>query len=223
MRPVVVHHLEQSRSHRIVWLLEELGMPYSIEHHQRHPKTMRAGRDLRALHPLGKAPVIRLGDEVLAESGAILEHLLDEAGETPLRPAHGTEAHRRFRFFLHYAEGSLMPPLLVKLITGKLRSLPLLMRPLSLPIAAAVDKQFTDPEIALHLAFLESELSERDFLCGDTFTAADIQLSFPLQGARARSGLDEHPALNAYLDRITSRPAYERAIERGGALDLSGF
>lgn len=228
MAEVVVHHLENSRSHRVLWLLEELGASYAIELHRRDRKTMRAGASLKRIHPLGKAPVVVLGDAVLAESGAILEALLDELDpEQTLRPEPGTLAHRRFRFFMHYAEGSLMPPLLVKLLTGLLasRRIPMLARPITGGVGKLLEKQFTDPEIHNHLAFLEGELQERPFLCGDDFSAADIQVAFPLEGARVRAGLtrERYPALDAYVEKLRARDAYRAAEKRGGPLQLDRF
>ena len=224
---VVVHHLEDSRSHRVLWLLEELGVEYAIEMHRRHPKTHRSGASLRAIHPLGKAPVLAMEGKVYAESGAILETLLDRFDTGALRPAPGSEAFDRYRFFLHYAEGSLMPPMLVKLLTGALRgrAVPWLARPLTGAVASQLDANYTDPEIALQLGFLESELKSRPYLCGDEFTAADIQTSFPLEGATTRAGLSasSHPAIVAYMNRLRARPGYAAAIERGGELDMARF
>ena len=228
MADVVVHHLENSRSHRVLWLLEELGVPYSIEMHRRDPKTMRAGEGLRRIHPLGKAPLVVLDGEVLAESGAILEALLDEFDpEHSLHPKKGSATYRTYRYFMHYAEGSLMLPLLVKLLTGALRGkqIPALARPITGGVGKALDKQFTNPELRRHLTFLEAELRERPFLCGDDFTAADIQLGFPLEGARVRAGLtrERYPALDAYIEKFRARDGYRAAEERGGALQLGRF
>jgi len=225
---VVVHHLENSRSHRVLWLLEELGVPYSIELHRRDPKTHRAGESLRRIHPLGKAPLIELDGIVLAESGPILEALLDAFdADHRLHPWKDTVEYRRFRYFMHYAEGSLMPPLLVKLLTGLLRgrNVPAIARPLTGGVGKVLDKQYTNPEIRRHLAFLEGELSKRPFLCGDDFTAADIQLGFPLEGARVRAGLtrERYPALDAYIDVLRAREGYRAAEERGGPLNLRRF
>lgn len=216
---LTVHHLERSRSHRILWLLEELGVDYEIKEYKRDPKTIRAPASLKAVHPLGRSPVVELdGGIVLAESGAIIETLVEQH-DSPLRPAPGTEAHRRYRFFLHYAEGSMMSPLLVKLITSKLKTtrLPFFVKPIAKQIAGKIDATFTDPEIALHLNFLEAELKDRDWFAGDAFSAADIQMSYPLESSQGRAGLDERfPRLQDYLSRIRARPAYARAIERGG-------
>ncbi|MBO6934422.1 MAG: glutathione S-transferase [Deltaproteobacteria bacterium] len=225
---VVVHHLENSRSHRVLWLLEELGVPYSIELHRRDPKTHRADESLRRIHPLGKAPLVELDGIVLAESAAILEALLDAFdADHRLHPWKDTPEHRRFRYFMHYAEGSLMPPLLVKLLTGLLggRNIPAIARPITGGVGKVLDKNYTDPEIHRHLTFLEGELSKRPFLCGDEFTAADIQLGFPLEGATVRAGLTRtaYPALSAYIDTLRARDAYRAAEKRGGPLNLRRF
>ncbi len=225
---VVVHHLENSRSHRVLWLLEELGVPYSIELHRRDPKTHRSGESLRRIHPLGKAPLVELDGIVLAESGAILEALLDAFdADHRLHPWKDTVEHRRFRYFMHYAEGSLMTPLLVKLLTGLLRgrNVPAIARPITGGVGKALDKQYTNPELRRHLAFLEGELSKRPFLCGDDFTAADIQLGFPLEGATVRAGLtpERYPALSAYIETLRARDGYRAAEERGGPLNLGRF
>ena len=217
---LIVHHLEQSRSHRIVWMMEELGVDYDMVEHKRHPKTKRAGKELRDIHPLGKAPMVVLPDgAVLAESGAILEELVELYGPQ-LRPiATDVEQMRRYRYFMHYAEGSLMPPLLVKLILSMLSKppVPAIARPITRGIAAAVDKQFTDPEIELQLRFLDGELASRTYVCGDLFTAADIQLSFPLDAGASRADLSRYPNVGRYLERLRARPAWQRATEKAGA------
>jgi glutathione S-transferase len=220
MAEITVHHLEASRSHRVLWLLEELEVPYRIERYARDPKTLRAPASLRAVHPLGKSPVVTLDGQVLAESGAILEHLVEDVGGGRLRPEPGTEASRRYRYFLHYAEGSLMPPLLMRLITGIAREakMPFFVKPIARALLDRIDAGYANGEIRGHLRFLEEELATRPYLAGDDFTAADIQMSYPLEAAASRGGLDSsYPNLNAYLDRIRARPAYARAVERGGS------
>ena len=222
MATITLHHLERSRSHRVLWLLEELGLEYSIERYQRDPKTMRAPGSLKKIHPLGKAPVLQIDDVVVAESGAIMEHVVETVGEGRLRPELGTEAHRRYRFFLHYAEGSLMPPLLVALITSKIRSapLPFFIKPITKTIANNVDGSFTNGELESHRAFLESELEGREFLTGDELSAADVQMSYPLEAMESRAGFADQPRLRGYLERLRARPAYQRAIEKGGPVML---
>jgi glutathione S-transferase len=200
---VIVHHLENSRSQRILWLLEELGVPYEVRRYARDPKMMFAPPELKRVHPLGKAPVIEDAGLVIAESGAIVEHLVATSGRLGA-PAH-REAAMRYRFFLHYAEGSLMPPLLMLLVLGRLSVL-------GLPARAPVQKMLDD-----HFDWLETELGARAWFAGADFTAADVMMSFPLEAARARSYLDERrPNLLDWIERIHARPAYARALERGG-------
>jgi glutathione S-transferase len=218
---IVVHHLNNSRSQRILWLLEELGLDYEIRKYQRDPKTMLAPPELRAVHPLGKAPVISDGDTVVAESGAIVEHLTARANA--LAPAPGSPERLHYTHFLHYAEGSLMPPLLLKLVFDRVENspAPFFVRPIARAIANKVKDSFVLPQIRTHLDFLEGELDKRTWFAGSAFSAADIQMSFPLEAAAARGGLDgRYPNLVAFLERIHARPAYRRALERGGKYDF---
>ncbi|SKA35714.1 glutathione S-transferase [Enhydrobacter aerosaccus] len=219
---IVVHHLNNSRSQRILWMLEELGIPYEVKRYERDAATMLAPASLRAVHPLGKSPVISDGDLVLAESGAILEYLADTYGGGKFAPAPGTPDRLRYSYFMHYAEGSLMPPLLMKLVFSRIpQRVPFFLRPAAKAIAAGVEKNLLGPQLRNHLSFLESELSKRDWFAGDSFSAADVQMSFPLEGASARTGLGaDYPRLAAFLDRIHARPAYKKAIERGGPYAL---
>ena len=220
---IVVHHLNNSRSQRVLWLLEELGLPYELERYERDAKTMLAPASLRAVHPLGKAPVITDGEVTLAESGAILEYLVDTHGDGRLAPAFGTPERVRYSFWMHYAEGSVMPPLLLRLVFNKVETapLPFFIRPVAKGISKKVNAAFIGPQIKLHLDYLESEIKQGGWFMGDTFTAADIQLSFPLEGAAARGGLGrDRPKLQDFLDRIHARPAYQRALERGGPFTL---
>ncbi|MFC5550079.1 glutathione S-transferase family protein [Massilia aerilata] len=220
---IIVHHLNNSRSQRILWLLEELGLAYEIKKYQRDPKTMLAPPELRAVHPLGKSPVIQDGETIVAESGAIIEYLVGRYGEGRLAPAAGTPERLRYTYFLHYAEGSAMPPLLLKLVFDRVESTPapFFVRPIARAIARKVKDSFVLPQIRQHLAFLEGELGQRAWFAGDDFSAADIQLSFPLEAAAARGGLDaQYPKLSAFLERIHARPAYARALERGGKYDF---
>ncbi len=220
---IVVHHLNNSRSQRVLWLLEELGVPYEIKRYQRDPVTMLAPASLRKVHPLGKSPVITDGALTLAESGAIIEYLVDRYGEGRLAPAAGTPLHIRYLYWLHYAEGSLMPPLLLKLVFDKVRTapMPFFVRPIASRIADAATTTFIGPQLKLHLDYLEGELAEGTWFVGSRFTAADVQMSFPLEAAAARGGLDAgRPRLMAFLARIHERPAYRRALEAGGEFDL---
>lgn len=224
MAPLTVHHLENSRSQRVLWLLEELEVPYELVRYERDPKTKRASSALREIHPLGKSPLVTEGDDaVLAESGAIVEYLVEEHGGARLRPEAGTEARRRYRFWVHYAEGSLMPPLLVRFIFNRVLAapVPFFVKPVVKSIVGKVEATYTGPELGRHVRFIESELSRHEWFAGDEFTAADIQMSFPLEALVAREAPGvTHPAIDAFLERIHARPAYARALERGGPYDL---
>jgi glutathione S-transferase len=216
---IVVHHLNNSRSQRILWLLEELGLEYEIRKYQRDPKTMLAPPELRAVHALGKSPVITDGDAVVAESGAIIEYLVGKYGDGRLAPPAGTPERLHYTYFLHYAEGSAMPPLLLKLVFDRVESgpAPFFVKPIARAIATKVKDTFILPQLRQHLAFLEGELGKRSWFAGSEFSAADIQMSFPLEAASSRAGLDkQYPKLQAFLQRIHARPAYQRALERGG-------
>lgn len=220
---ITVHHLNNSRSQRILWLLEELGVPYEIKRYQRDPKTMLAPPELRAVHPLGKSPVITDGELTLAESGAIIEYLADRYGAGTLIPAHGTPERLRCNYWLHYAEGSAMPPLLLKLVFRRVETspMPFFVKPIAKGIAHKVQHSFVDPQLRLHLDYLEGELGKSEWFAGDAFSAADIQLSFPLEAFAARGGLDAgYPRLSAFLQRIHARPAYQRALQQGGEYRL---
>jgi len=219
-----VHHLNNSRSQRILWLLEELGLPYEVVRYQRDAKTMLAPRELRAVHPLGKSPVITDDDITVAESGAIIEYLIERYGQGRLQPAAGTPERLRYTYWLHFAEGSAMPPLLMKLVFSflpKSPALPSLLRPLVRKISQGAQKSFIDPQIVQHLNYLEAELSRSEWFAGHDFTAADVQMSFPIEAASARGGLDaKWPNISAFLQRIQARPAYQRALEQGGPYQL---
>jgi glutathione S-transferase len=220
---ITVHHLNNSRSQRVLWMLEELGVPYELKLYRRDAKTMLAPPELRKIHPLGKSPVITDGDLTLAESGAILEYLVERYGQGRFVPAAADE-RLRYRYWMHYAEGSAMPPLLLKLVFDRVEKspAPFFVRPLLKGIAAKVKSNFVQPQIKLHLDYLEGEISKDDWFAGDAFTAADIQMSFPIEAAAARGGLDAtRPRLMAWLERIRARPAYQRAMERGGKFSLS--
>ena len=222
---IVVHHLNNSRSQRVLWLLEELGLPYEIKSYQRDPQTMLAPPELRAVHPLGKSPVIADGATVLAESGAILEYLVERHGEGRFAPKPGTPDRVRYTYWMHYAEGSLMPPLLMKLVFDQIAKakMPFVVRPVARAIADRVRRSFVVPQIERHLDYLEGELGKRDWFAGRAFSAADVQMSFPLEAAQARGGLDaKRPRLMDFLARIRARPAYQRALARGGPFEIVG-
>jgi len=218
---ITVHHLENSRSQRILWMLEELEVPYDIKRYEREP-TMQAPAALRAVHPLGKSPVITDGERTLAESGAILEYLADTYGKGRLKPAPGTPERIHYSYFLHYAEGSLMPLLLLRLIFNRMPDrLPFLLKPVGRAISAGANKTLLDPQFANHFAFIEGELAKREWFAGAEFSAADIQMSFPLEAAAARAPVvRQMPRISAFLDRIHLRPAYKRALEKGGPFEL---
>jgi glutathione S-transferase len=206
---IKVHHLNNSRSQRVLWLLEELALEYEVVRYQRNPKTMLAPRSLRDVHPLGKSPIIEDGSLRLAETGAIVDYLVARYGNE-LAPPPGAQGYWRYRYWLHYAEGSAMPPLLLKLVVNRLG-------PLGWPA-----RRYVDAQTALHLDFLEKELAGRQWFVADAFSAADIMMSFPLEVASVRAGLDAtRPNLSRFLTRIHARPAYQRALNRGGEYALA--
>jgi glutathione S-transferase len=201
---IIVHHLNNSRSQRILWLLEELGEPYEVRRYERDARTMRAPASLRAVHPLGRSPVVEVDGHRLIETGAIMEYLVARGGGRFGPPAE-PEGAIRYRQFLHYAEGSMMPPLLALLVVRKLGLL-------GRPARPTVQRMLDD-----HLDWLESELQDRPYFAGDSFTAADMMMSFPLEASRARGGLDDtRPRLIAWLEEMHARPAYQAALKLGG-------
>jgi glutathione S-transferase len=219
---IIVHHLNNSRSQRVLWLLEELGVPYEVKRYERDPKTMLAPPSLLAVHPLGKSPVITDGPVTIAESGAIVEYLIERFGGGRMIPPPGTAERRRYLYWLHYAEGSAMPPLLLKLVFDRLASAPMPwpVSAIARGIAARVKSAYIAPQLKLHLDFMESELARDTWFAGPEFTAADVQMSFPLEAAVARAGLDaSRPRLIGFLESIHARPAYQRALQRGGPYD----
>ena len=221
---ITIHHLNNSRSQRVLWLLEELGLPYEIKKYQRDPKTMLAPPELRLVHPLGKSPVLTEDGVTVAESGAVIEYLLDRHGQGRLRPPEGTPERLRFTYWLHFAEGSAMPPLLLKLVFGKVASapMPFFVKPIAKGIAHKVLSSFVEPNLRSQLDFMEAELGKSEWFAGSEFSAADIQMSFPLEAAAQRAGLDDsRPRLKGFLRRIHARPAYRRALERGGRYDFA--
>ncbi|MFS2166158.1 glutathione S-transferase [Variovorax sp. Varisp62] len=219
-----VHHLNNSRSQRVLWLLEELELPYEIVHYQRDPQTSLAPASLRAIHPLGKSPVVTTQDGLtLAESGAIIETLIERHGNGRLAPAAGSPEAMRYRYWLHFAEGTAMSPLLLKLVFDRIETskMPFFAKPIAKAIAAKAKSAFINPNIANHLNYMEAELGKSEWFAGDAFTGADIQMSFVVEASQARGGLDaKRPKLMAYLERIHARPAYKRALERGGPYAL---
>jgi glutathione S-transferase len=202
----------------VLWLLEEMGDAYEVKRYQRDAKTMLAPPELRAIHPLGKSPVLDDGDARMEETGAIIEYLLETHPGSALGPTPGTEAGRRFTYWLHYAEGSAMTPLLLKLIfTAIPKRVPFLARGVARGISKAMDANMIDPQIAAHTAYWEAELTRSAWFAGDAFSAADIMMSFPVEAAGSRMGYGaDKPRLKAFLETIHARPAYQRALERGG-------
>ena len=223
---IVVHHLNNSRSQRILWLLEELGLPYEIRRYQRNPQTMLAPPELLKVHPLGKSPVVTDGDLVVAESGAIVEYLIDTYGQQAgLRPAQGTPGRLRYNYWLHFAEGTAMSPLLMKLVFTRVKTapMPFFARPIARSIADKVMRTMVDPNLARQTAYIESELAQGDWFLGADFSAADIQMSFPLEASSKRAGVNAQatPRIVAWLARAHARPAYQRALEKGGQYDYA--
>lgn len=215
---ITVHHLETSRSHRVLWMLEELGLPYELVRYARDKKTFLAPKALRDVHPLGKSPVITEDGQAYAESGAILEYLVERHGGGRFAPAPGTPEFIRYRYFMHYAEGSLMTPLLMKFVCERVKSapLPFFIKPVARRIADGVGQQFTDPNLRRHLEFVDAELARGPWFAGE-FSAADVHMSFPINGLLTRAaGLGPLDRVREFMTRIRERPAYRRAVERGG-------
>ncbi len=221
---IVVHHLNNSRSQRVLWLLEELGVPYEIRKYQRDAQTMLAPPELRQVHPLGKSPVLTDDGLTVAETGAIVEYLVDRYGNGSLVPLAGSPEKLRYTYWLHFAEGSAMPPLLLKLIFDRIGSgqgMPFFVKPVAKAIASKVKDRMVTPNLKRQLDFMEGELGKSAWFAGDAFTAADVQMSFPVEAAAQRAGLDEsRPKLMAWLKAIHARPAYRKALERGGRYDF---
>jgi glutathione S-transferase len=220
---IVVHHLNNSRSQRVLWLLEELGLPYEIKRYERERSGL-APKSLQEVHPLGKSPVVNDDGVLLAESGAILEYLVERHGAGKLAPPPGTPERVRYTYWMHYAEGSAMPPLLMKLVFDRIENgpMPFFVKPIAKGISGKVKRSFLAPQIERHLDFMEASLRDGGpWFAGKQFTAADIQMSFPIEAAAARAGLDaKRPKLMDFLARIHSRPAYKRALEKGGPYEL---
>jgi len=220
---ITIHHLENSRSQRILWLLEELGVDYTIKRYARDPRTSLAPADLIAVHPLGKSPVITDGDTTVAESGAIIEYLLARYDDGRLLPNEGTPARLAFTYWLHYAEGTFMPLMIVSLIISRIESapMPFFVRPVAKGIAQKVRSGYLDPNVRRNLEFMEATLSASAWFCGEALSAADIQMSFALEAAEVRSNLAaDFPKLAAFLERVRARAPYRAALEKGGPYSL---
>ncbi|MGC3872861.1 glutathione S-transferase family protein [Halomonas sp. GXIMD04776] len=221
---IKVHHLENSRSQRVLWLLEELGIEYEVVEYARDPETMLAPPELKQVHPLGKSPVITDDEITVAESGAIIDYLIERYDTQHLLvPTPGSDDHRHYRFWLHYAEGSAMPLLVMKLVFSRLGKppVPALMRPIGNLFASGVKRKFLDPQIRQHMEFWEGVLAKSRWFAGEQFTAADIQMSFPLLALDSRNGLEGSPNLKGCLTRMRERSAYQRATKKGGEFNLS--
>ena len=221
---LTVRHLDNSRSQRILWMLEELGVEYEIVEYKRNKDTMLAPPALRAVHPLGKSPVVTDGGLTLAESGAILEYLVERYGNGRFVPPRDTPEYLRYRYWMHYAEGSAMPPLLLKLVASRIANakVPFFVKPITRKIAGSLESEFVDPQLDLHFSYIAKELEATGWFAGDAFTAADVQMSFPIEAGAKRAGAESKPSIRDYLERIHARPAYQRALARGGEYTLFG-
>lgn len=217
---IVVHHLNNSRSQRVLWLLEELGVPYEIKKYERDAATMLAPAALKTIHPLGKSPVLEDQGRIIAETGAIVEYVVETFGAGRLVPPRGTDAFLQYRYWLHFAEGSAMPPLLMKLIFGRVKEtrMPFFVKPIANGIADRVLTTLVEPNLKAQMDFMESELKKAEWFAGPEFSAADVMMSFPLEAAAQRAGLTEsaYPKLAGFVKKIHARPAYKKALERGG-------
>lgn len=221
---IVVHHLNNSRSQRVLWALEELGVPYEVKHYQRDLKTNLAPKSLKKVHPLGKSPVITDGDITIAESGAIVEYLAQTYGENKILPQAHTESHRQYLYWMHFAEGTLMQQLLLKLILEKTvqRSLPILVKPIAKGIMKKVMAGYVGPNIAANLTLIENHLKNNQWFAGEAISGADIQMSFPLEAWAANRGADQnYPTIVAYVKRFQAREAYKKALKTGGSYDFA--
>lgn len=221
---ITLHHLNNSRSQRIIWLLEELKLEYVIEFHKRDAKTYLAGDSLKGIHALGKSPVI--SDDktgmTLAESGAIIEYLVQTYG-AHLMPEQGSAAYWQYLYWLHFSEGSLMPPMVMNLVLSKVKDspMPFFVKPIAKKIADQIVKQFSGPNIKRSLEFIEEHLSKNTWFCGDQLTGADVQMSFPLEASAARGMFDQYPNILAYVKRFQALPAYQAALAKGGDYDYA--
>lgn len=219
---VVVHHLQNSRSQRILWMLEELGVEYTVKRYERDPETQLAPPQLLDVHPLGKSPVITDGDAVIAESGAIIEYLARVHGNGSMTPEVGTDAYNQYVYWMHYAEGSLMTPLLLKLVFMRIKTtkMPFFVKPVANGIADKVMSSFVTPNIDRHMQFVNDHLADREWFAGSELTGADIQMSFPLEAALVRGPeLSRHTHIVSFVKRVQAREAYQRALETGGPYD----
>jgi glutathione S-transferase len=228
---LTLHHLDTSRSQRILWLLEELGVPYEIKRYQRNKKTKLAPPELKAIHPMGKSPVITDGEVTVAESGAIVEYLVETYGDkgtgdvAALQPRQGTPEHRECRFWMHFAEGSLMNWLVMKLVFTSIptQPMPFFVRPIARKLCEQVQIKLIDPNLATAMAYMEQHLAKQAWFAGEQLTMADFQMSFAVEAALSRATAGKQfPALTAYKKKMNARPAYQRAIGKGGPVMMAG-
>lgn len=221
---ITVHHLKQSRSHRILWLLEELQIAYHLKIYERDPKAKTAPADLVKIHPLGKSPVITDGEKVVAESGAILEYILDNYGQGKLKPVDKkSEDYLNYQYFMHYTEGTLMPQLVLSLIFNMIpkQPMPFFVKPIMKEISRNIHKMYINPQIHLNLNFLENKLKDNKWFAGDDFSVADIQLGFAIYSAQTLlKDQFNYPKLAQFLVKIQKRPSYQLALKKGGPIDL---
>ncbi|WP_166268037.1 glutathione S-transferase family protein [Marinobacter caseinilyticus] len=221
---ITVHHLNNSRSQRVLWMLEELGVPYEIKRYERDPKTMLAPASLKKVHPLGKSPVITDGELTVAESGAIVDYLAHTYGKEALLPETGTQRWLDYTYWLHYAEGSLMPPLVMRLVFEKVKTspMPFFVKPVAKGISDKANQIFIGPQIKNHLDFIEAHLANKTWFLGDDLSAADVQMSFPLEASVARGIVgDDRPNIRSFVKRMHARPAYQQALAKGGKYDFA--
>ncbi|MBI1359450.1 MAG: glutathione S-transferase [Alphaproteobacteria bacterium] len=219
---ITVHHLNNSRSQRVLWMLEELGVRYEVKRYERDKATMLAPTELKAIHPLGKSPIISENGQTIAETGAIIEYILEHYGQGRLVPRPYTPEHYRFVYWLHYAEGSAMTPLLLKLVFTRIpQNAPPLLRGLIGSVMKQANARLADPQLRTHIDYWDSELAKSEWFAGREFTAADIMMSFPLEAAAARADAKSRPMVKSFLDRIHARPAYQAALKTGGPYDYA--
>lgn len=219
---IIIHHLNNSRSQRILWMLEEIGKEYEVQRYHRDKKTQLAPKELFEVHPLGKSPVITDGDVTVAESGAIIEYLAQTYGND-LLPKKGSKAYREYIYWLHFSEGSLMPQLLLKLIFDKIKTapMPFFVKPIAKGIANKVLSGYVLPNVKVNMDFIERHLSKNDWFAGDKMTGADIQMSFPLEARVAGTKMDDYPHIKAFVKKIHAREAYKKALKTGGSYDYA--
>lgn len=222
---ITVHHLENSRSQRVLWLLEELGVDYEVTRYKRNPESSLAPPELKQVHPLGKSPVITDDGLVVAESGAIIEYIVEKHGGGRLIPPAGSPERLRYSYWMHAAEGTAMPLMVMTLIFNRVETAaPWLIRPIAKAISGQVKSAYLGPATDTTLRYMDAELGRSTWFAGEDLTAADVQMSFPIEAAAVRTDMrSNYPRLQSFLDRIHARPAYQKALERGGPYELMGM